>query len=358
MPSLSASFVNNRPFSEERFTGKMKTRHYTIAVFIPMEACPFRCIFCDQKKISGHVQVPTPEDVTEIIRSRLRTISDTNAIVEVGFFGGTFTGLSLQRQEAFLKAVGPFMEEGRVSGIRLSTRPDFIDRQRLDLLEKYRVTTIELGAQSMHDDVLKKAGRGHSAEDTINASRLISEYGFRLGLQMMVGLPGDTTEKVIDTARQMVGLKADDVRIYPLLVIRQTPLERLYRMGKYMPLSLNDAVNIVAKIHKIFEDAGINIIRTGLHPSEGLISGKELVAGPFHVAFKELVLTKLWHEKLEHLLRNQNAENLCVFVAPGQMNYAVGHRSANKIMLLEKYKKVKFITDNSLKERQYHVDFC
>jgi len=335
-----------------------KNKHYTIPVFVPMQACPFHCIFCDQQKITGHSDIPDANDVGAIIRERLATIPAKNNVVEVGFFGGTFTGLPLQQQEAYLEAVHPFMDNDRISGIRLSTRPDFIDRRRLELLKKNRVTTIELGAQSMDNAVLKKAGRGHSAEDTIAASRLIREYGFRLGLQMMTGLPGDTPEKALATAKQIVELKADDVRIYPLLVIRNTPLERLYLSGKYNPLPLSDAVEIVAELYEVFENAGINIIRAGLHPSEGLLTGRELLAGPFHVAFKELVLTRLWRENLEHLLQNENRRELHVFVAPGQMNYAVGHKSENKNLLLEKFEIVKFKTDPSLKNRQYYVDLC
>ena len=334
----------------------MKIKHYTIPVFIPMQACPFRCIFCDQEKISGHTKIPGPQDVAQTIRDYLTTIPKENTVVEVGFFGGTFTGLTAELQQTYLTTVQPFIETKQIQGVRLSTRPDFIDRPKLALLKKYNVTTIELGAQSMDEDVLKRSGRGHTANDTIIAATMIRENGFRLGLQMMVGLPGDNAEKSVATATKFVEMKALDVRIYPALVIKGTPLERLYNSGKFSPLGLAASVDTVAKVYRIFENANINIIRTGLHPSDGLISGEELVAGPFHVSFKELVLTKLWQEELDKLFRGGAKEWIKIFVAPGQINYAVGHQSKNKNALLAKYNRVQFKTDHSLTGRQYYVD--
>ncbi len=208
----------------------------------------------------------------------------------------------------------------------------------------------------MDEDVLKRSGRGHTANDTIIAATMIRENGFRLGLQMMVGLPGDNAEKSVATAIKFVEMKALDVRIYPALVIKDTPLERLYNSGKFTPLGLAASVDTVAKVYRIFENANVNIIRTGLHPSDGLISGEELVAGPFHVSFKELVLTKLWQEELDKLFRGVAKEWIKIFVAPGQVNYAVGYQSKNKNALLAKYNRVQFKTDHSLTGRQYYVD--
>ncbi len=335
----------------------MKIKHFTIPVFIPMQACPFRCIFCDQEKISGHTNIPGPGDVIQIIRDHLSTIPKENAVVELGFFGGTFTGMAAEVQQNYLSAVQPFVHTKQITGIRLSTRPDFIDGSKLALLKKYNVTTIELGAQSMDEDVLKRSGRGHTARDTFIAANLIRENGFRLGLQMMVGLPGDNAEKSMATAKKFVEMKALDVRIYPALVIKGTPLERFYILGKYKPISLAEAVDTVAKVYRIFENANINVIRIGLHPSDGLISGEELVAGPFHVSFRELVLTKLWHDELDKLFRAETKEGVKIFVAPGQINYAVGYQSKNKNALLAKYNSVQFKTDHSLTGRQYYVDF-
>jgi histone acetyltransferase (RNA polymerase elongator complex component) len=338
-------------------TLKMKIKHFTIPVFIPMQACPFQCIFCDQEKISGHVEVPNPGGVVQIIEKHLATIPSKSSRVEVGFFGGTFTGLPIAVQQSYLEAVQPFIKNKQVDGIRLSTRPDYIDEKILNMLKNYGVQTIELGAQSMDDEVLDKSGRGHTAEDIIRASKLINEHGFRLGLQMMVGLPGDTAGKSVATAKSFVTLNARDVRIYPALVIKDTPLERLYKLGEFSPLDLDRAVEVVAKIYRSFEEAGINIIRTGLHPSDGLLNGEELIVGPFHVSFKELVLTKLWEEELINLLTKETTETIEIFIPQGQINYAVGYQSKNKIRLLEKFKSVNFKTDQSLTGRQYYADF-
>jgi histone acetyltransferase (RNA polymerase elongator complex component) len=335
----------------------MKKKHFTIPVFIPMQACPFQCIFCDQEKISGHVEVPEPVNVVQIIEKHLATIPVKNSQIEVGFFGGTFTGLPFALQQSYLEAVQPFIRNKQVGGIRLSTRPDYIDEETLMLLGEHGVQTIELGAQSLDDEVLDKSGRGHCAQDIISASKLIVRHGFRLGLQMMVGLPGDSAEKSIATARAFVELKARDVRIYPALVIKGTPLEKLYMLGKFSPLDLDEAVEVVAMVYRIFEEAGINIIRTGLHPSDGILNGEELIAGPFHVSFKELVLTKLWKEELQTLFAMGGKERIEIFIPDGQINYAAGYKSANKNRLLKKYKSVKFKIDQSLTGRQYYADF-
>jgi len=335
----------------------MKIRHFTIPVFIPMQACPFRCIFCDQEKISGHVKSPAFEEVNQIIEKHLATIPAENSIIELGFFGGTFTGLPLHQQETYLNAAKPYIETGKISGIRLSTRPDFIDDEILLFLKKHGVKTIELGAQSMNNEVLKKSGRGHSVADTITAAELIIKNGFRLGLQMMIGLPGDTLEHSLFTAGKFVELQAKDVRIYPLVVIKGTALEKLYRTGKYIPLSLDEAVKNTSEVYKIFESAGVNIIRTGLHPSEGLLSGDDLVAGPFHVSFKELVLTQLWREILSKIQKPENSSQISISVAAKELNYAIGYQASNKNVLLEKFQKVNFKIDEILKNREYHVNF-
>ena len=334
----------------------MSEKHFTIPVFIPMEACPFRCIYCDQEKISGHVEIPAAEDVTRIIQSHLETIPG-NAEIQVGFFGGTFTGLKMETQAMYLEAVQPFIKNGNIQSIRLSTRPDFINPEILELLKNNHVGTIELGAQSMDDEVLKKSGRGHKAAKIIEAARVISTSGFRLGLQMMIGLPGDTPEKSLLTAKKFVELGAQDVRIYPLLVIKGTPLEKLYRTGKFTPLSLSAAVIRTAGIIPVFERAGVNIIRVGLHPSEGLMNRSDLVAGPFHVSFKELVLTKLWHDQLVTIPTNQQ-DDITVFIPPGQLNYAVGYEAANKKMLLKKFRRVRFMVDPQCANRNFYVDYC
>lgn len=334
----------------------MSARHFTIPVFIPMEACPFQCIYCDQEKISGHHQPPDKTAIIQTINAHLSTIPNGSTI-QVGFFGGTFTGLPIEIQEHYLRIIKPFIQNDRIKSIRLSTRPDFISDEILSLLKYHHVETIELGAQSLDDEVLRRSGRGHKAEVTRKAAGMIKDWGFRLGLQMMIGLPGDTPQKSLFTANEFVKLAADDVRIYPTLVIKSTPLEKLFLNGKFVPLSLNEAVNQTAAIVPVFEEAGVNIIRIGLHPSEGLMDKTDLVAGPFHVSFRELVMTEIWNGKLQTIQNPENFRELILKVAPGQLNFAVGHGGKNKAMLLQKFAKVRFCADQNLKNRNWHADY-
>jgi histone acetyltransferase (RNA polymerase elongator complex component) len=333
-----------------------KIRHYTIPVFIPMEACPFHCIFCDQEKISGKRAVPSETDITSIVQKHLTTIPEKNSEIEVGFFGGTFTGLSPELQEGYFKAVIPFIESGRISGIRLSTRPDFISIEILKLLKKYPVKTIELGAQSMDDEVLKRSGRGHTSGDTENASRMILEAGFKLGLQMMIGLPGDTEEKSVHTAQRIAELGATETRIYPVIVIKGTPLEKLFKEGKYNPLELEEAIRITKKVMTVFEEAGVKIIRIGLHPSEGLLNRNDYIAGPFHPSFRELVMTSVWTDRFQELLNSKKGENLEIRVNPADRNAAIGYSGKNRKLLEKLFLKVKFIADPGIKENTFHAD--
>lgn len=335
----------------------MPQRHFTIPVFIPMEACPFQCIYCNQVKISGQMQIPSAEDVQSTISKHLGTIPSQNSIVEVGFFGGTFTGLSLEAQAKYLKAVEPFIQAGKIQSIRLSTRPDFVDKTTIDLLKKYHVATIELGAQSMVDDVLRKSGRGHSAADVENAAKLIRSNDLKLGLQMMIGLPGDSPEKSVFTAKRFIELGASDVRIYPTLVIKGTPLEKLYISGKYKPLTMDEAVNTAAEVVLIFEQKNINVIRVGLHPSEGLLTGDSLVAGPFHSSFRELVNTKIWGDLLKNLPPPENQAGITVAVSAKELNFAIGYQAKNRKALEENFRHVKFKTSESLINREFYVDY-
>jgi len=332
-------------------------KHFTIPVFTPELACPFQCIYCNQENISGRYAIPDPAEARNIIERHLGTISSENSYVEVGFFGGNFTGLGILEQEKYLGIVQPYLENGSVKGIRLSTRPDYINSEIIGLLERFNVTTVELGAQSMNDDVLKRSGRGHSVQDTVKASQLIKKAGFRLGLQMMLGLPGDTKEQSITTAEKIVGLGADDTRIYPTLVIKGTKLEILYQQNKYIPLSLEMAVDWAKSAYLIMEKNNVNIIKVGLHPSEGLMDGTDLVAGPYHLSFRELVLSDIWKDEFEKISSFKKSLQVTITVPGNEFNYAIGYGGSNKKRLLKKFKKVKFKKDNSLKHRKWHADY-
>lgn len=317
-------------------------KHYNIPIFIPELACPFQCAFCNQEKISGHSLIPDDEQIIETIENHLKSFTEKDRIVELAYFGGSFTGIPYEQQEHYLSLVQAFIKKGQIQSIRLSTRPDYINDKILQLLKKYNVETIELGAQSLDDEVLKKTFRGHTVEQVEEASALIQKFGFKLGLQMMIGLPGDSLEKSIFTANKIVDLGADNTRIYPALVIRDTAMHTWFKNEKYSPLSLEEAVNWTKEILPIFENAGVNVIRVGLHPSEGLISGDELVAGPFHISFRELVLTEIWNDKLKSLLKLEQHNKLEITIPYGSLNHAIGHKAKNKKMLLIKYKFVSF----------------
>jgi len=332
----------------------MKKKHFNIPVFIPELACPFQCIYCNQRTISGQIKIPDSNEIKATIENYLQTITVPNATIELAFFGGNFTGLNQKEQIDYLDLVQPYIKEGKIAGIRLSTRPDYINKEIIEILKKYNVTTIELGAQSLDDGVLRLSKRGHTAEDAEFASKLILESGFKLGLQMMVGLPGDTLVKTKFTASRIVELSADNTRIYPTLVIKGTEFEKMYNSGLYIPLSLEDAVIWSTEVLKIFESGGVDVIKLGLHPSEGLLTGHDLVAGPFHQSFRELVLTEIWREILEPLQKKKD-QKLEIFVPPDQFNYAVGYQAKNKKLLLNNFREVIFKRANEIKKRNFKV---
>lgn len=331
-------------------------KHFTIPIFIPELACPFQCVFCDQRKISGSVKAPSLEGVHKIIQKYLTTLPDEKAHIEIGFFGGNFTGIPEADQRAYLTIAQHYIDKGCVHSIRLSTRPDYISVDVLNLLKEFTVTTIELGAQSMDEGVLIKSGRGHTAQDVIDSSKLIIQSGFNLGLQIMLGLPGDTLEKSLDTAKQIVLLKPRDIRIYPTLVIKGTELAELYKEGEYEPLSLETAVLWTKEIYRIFQEVKLNIIRVGLHPAEELTDSKSLIAGPFHQSFRELVLTELWKDRFLEKLEFTKSKSLIVYVAPQELNHAIGYSRSNLKLLEEKYEAVKIKTDQKLINYSFYAD--
>lgn len=258
-----------------------------IPIFVPHRGCPHRCAFCDQRQITGSAADMTAEKAGERIDRALAALDAERYHIEVAFYGGSFTAIDRESQDALLNAALERKKRGEVHGIRLSTRPDYIDRAILDNLKDKGVTEIELGAQSMCDDVLERNGRGHTARQTATAAALIRRYGFTLGLQMMVGLMGDTEEKSLYTARKIAELSPDFVRVYPTLVLRHTALYDAYVRGAYTPLTVARAVEVCASVLRIFNPRGIRVIRLGL-----LLSGSEarenFVAGPYHPRFREL----------------------------------------------------------------------
>ena len=309
-------------------------KQYIIPIFVPHLGCPNDCVFCNQKSISGQTKQVTKEDVKNIIEEHLKYIKKDSK-VEVAFFGGSFTGIEESKQEELLAAAYEYIKQKKVDSIRISTRPDYIDKKILKRLKKYKVKTIELGVQSANDYILKKAGRGHTFEDVVKASKLIRWYGFDLGHQMMVGLPESTTVDEINTAKQLIKLKPKMVRIYPVLVIKNTKLEKDYNEGKYKPLTVTQAVEVCKELVKLFVKKHIEVIRIGLQPTDTITNPEndksEVVAGPFHPAFRQLVESGMWYdvivEKIKQL--NTKVKEVVVTVNPADVNNVIGQRKDN-----------------------------
>ncbi len=317
-------------------------KQYIIPIFVPHLGCPNDCVFCNQKSISGQTKQVTKEDVKNIIEEHLKYIKKDSK-VEVAFFGGSFTGIEEEKQEELLSTAYEYIKQKKVDSIRISTRPDYIDKKILKRLKKYKVKTIELGVQSANDYILKKAGRGHTFEDVVKASKLIRWYGFELGHQMMVGLPESTTVDEINTAKQLIKLKPKMVRIYPVLVIKNTKLEKDYNEGKYKPLTVTQAVEVCKELVKLFVKKHIEVIRIGLQPTDTITNPdndkSEVVAGPFHPAFRQLVESGMWNdvivEKIKQL--NTKVKEVVVTVNPADLNNVIGQRKDNIKNLREVY---------------------
>lgn len=277
----------------------MSKNYYIIPVFISHQGCPHQCVFCNQDRIAGKYEEVFADDVRKTIDEYLKTINSKGATIEVSFFGGTFTAIDVNKQKELLEVAREYKEKGLIHKIRLSTRPDAILPYILGYLKEYKVDIIELGVQSLDDEVLRKSGRGHSVNDVIVASRLIKEAGFTLGHQIMPGLPGDNFEIDIETTKKSIEMKPDICRIYPSLVIKDTPMEDMYNRGDYIPYSLDEAVYISGEMLKLYTDAKIKVIRIGLQPTDTITTGKDIVDGPFHPAFRELVEGHLICETLD-----------------------------------------------------------
>ncbi len=281
----------------------------------------------------------TVEKVHQIIEAHLTTIKP-DAYVEIAFYGGSFTGIDEEMQTSFLSAADKYVREGRVSGIRLSTRPDYIDMTVLERLKKYNVEIIELGVQSLDDAVLKASCRGHTPEDVYKASALIGDYGFKLGIQTMTGLPEDDKEKDLATARKVIALKPFLVRIYPVLVIRGTPLENLMQQGLYAPQTLEDAVEVCSELLQLYTENNVNVIRIGLQPSENINENAEVAAGPFHPAFRQLVEARLAYKMMEEKIAGFGRDippEILVTTGPGNISNITGQNRENIVNLKKKY---------------------
>lgn len=325
-------------------------KHASISVFVPHLACPNDCVFCNQKRIAG-TEKPIA-DIDGFLAVACEDLSDRFDEVDIAFFGGSFTGIEEPEMRRYLSAAARAREKyKKITGIRLSTRPDYISEHILDVLEEYGVTTVELGVQSMNDAVLAASRRGHTARDTEKAVELIKKRAFSLVLQFMPGMPKDTDETIFATAEKIIAMKPDGVRIYPCVVIKDTELEDLYLRGEFEPLSVEKAADICAALIPRFEKEGIKVIRTGLHGSD-LVKTQSVVGGPFHPAFGELVYSKIYLTAALSLLEKVRPKSDTVlYVAEGKTSQMTGQKRVNLEILNKKY-GVRFSVseDGALKE--------
>lgn len=307
-------------------------KNANVSIFVPHFGCPQKCTFCNQRSITG-AQGDVIENAKNSIETAIRTLGEDSKNAEIAFFGGSFTAIDRDFMITLLSVAYEYVREGRFKGIRISTRPDKISTEILDILKAYGVSSIELGAQSMDDRVLELNRRGHNSQSVENASKLIRSYGFELGLQMMTGMYGSSDEKDIASAEKIIALKPDTVRIYPTVVIEGTELAELYRSGEYTPPTLESAVELCAGLLPMFEDKGIRVIRLGLH-SGGDVEGN-FVAGMYHPAFRELCESKIYFQNAVKMLDGKEKGEKILVVARGCTSKMVGQRKANLDLLKE-----------------------
>lgn len=322
-----------------------------IPIFVPHKGCPHDCIFCNQKKITGVSTDVTSEDARRIIEEYLPTI-DKDASVEIAFFGGSFTAIDIDIQKSLLSVAKEYVDKGLVQDIRMSTRPDCINEEILKMLKEYSTSIIELGVQSLDPNVLIDSIRGHQADVVYRSAKLIKEFGIKLGLQMMVGLPSDSEEKCIYTAKEFIKLNPDCVRIYPTLVVKETGLEKLLKNGEYKPFTLEESIKIVKKLLVLYYINDINVIRVGLQATDDIQLGKAVVDGPYHPAFRELVESEMIKDFLESIVKeNKVKKEIVVRVNKKNISKIIGNKKSNTI-----YMKNKFNLVLKVKEIDINID--
>jgi len=314
----------------------MSARESIIPVFVPHLGCPNDCVFCNQRRISGEQLPAGPETVKNAIESAAAFLP-AGGKRQLAFYGGSFTAIPTAQQEALLSVAKEYLDKGMMHSIRLSTRPDAIDHSVLDRLESYGVETVELGAQSLDDEVLTLSGRGHTAMDVENASRLIKSRGFKLILQMMTGLPGDTVQKDVATAKKIIALRPDGVRIYPTVIVRDTALYDMWQAGSYPEHSVEDAVQVCAELLPLFEAADIPVIRLGLNPTDDL-SGGDAAGGAYHPALGEMVKSRIMLRRAESVLDGiEPGAQIIIEVPRGKTSQMTGQKRGNVRYLKEKF---------------------
>ena len=334
---------------------RSQKKHAIIPIFIPHYGCGYDCVFCNQNKITGVKSIPSYEEVESKIDkwlSTLRPISEASfnyaKTVELAFYGGSFTGIPMEVQSSYLDIAKRYKELGRIDKIHLSTRPDYIDENILENLKKHSVDTIELGAQSFDDEVLMASKRGHDSKCTEKSAKLIKDYGFELGLQLMVGLPKDTLKSSIHSANEVVRLSPSLARIYPTVMLEDTELLNMYRNGEYKPLKRDEAVKRAKSIYLILEKAGITIMRVGLKSGD-IIDNSVIDSPAYHPAFRQLVESEIARDRIENLINanqdilsdnsktNESKIKVDIYSSPKWFSNMLGNKGENKEYFRNKF---------------------
>jgi histone acetyltransferase (RNA polymerase elongator complex component) len=320
---------------------RVRPKPFVVPVFIPHAGCPHRCVFCDQTRTTGRcAKFPGPQQLQADIDRFLGYRRDARRPSEIAFFGGNFLGLTPERAALLLDLGTDYVRRGIVQGVRFSTRPDTITAESLAFIARYPVTTIEIGVQSMNEGVLEISRRGHTAQDTRKAVALLRKRPWRLGLQMMTGLPGDTPSQCLDTGMQIAALAPDFVRIYPTLVLKGSPLAKWWTQGRYAPMELDPCIDLVKSLLALFLGRRIPVARMGLQPTADLNPDAGVEAGPFHPAFGELVHAALWRDALHRWLESHRptGKALEIQVHPSNLSRVRGQRNATVEWIRHEFK--------------------
>jgi len=342
-------------------TNHESTRPFIIPVFIPHAGCPHQCVFCNQRAITGNTNaVPSAEAITSQIQGFLKFKKPYHSPVQISFYGGNFLGLEENTLYQLLNTATTFVETGEVESIRFSTRPDTIRPHSLDIIQQFPIHTIEIGVQSMDDVVLERSRRGHTSLDIKTACNALRPFGYEIGMQMMIGLPGDDDSTAMKTAHSIAELLPDFVRIYPTIVLKNSQLEKWYRQGSYLPMSLEAAVTQTKKLYLLFRKHGISVIRMGLQASEELDDSATVLGGPYHPAFGHLVHAEIFLDMAiaELTSKAMPIQKAIFFVHPNSIPKMRGLKNANIRRLKDKYhiNSIELVPDASLASDTLRVE--
>ena len=334
-------------------------RPFIVPVFLPHAGCPHQCVFCNQSSITATHARLSSNDVRRQIETFFGFRHKQRRYTQIAFFGGNFFGIQTQTIKRLLTVATEYVTAGYANSIRFSTRPDTVDHQRLAAVKAFPVTTIELGVQSMDDRVLKRSNRGHTAADTVKAVQLLQEHEYEVGVQMMVGLPGDNVRRLQASARKIVRLKPDFIRIYPTVVLAGSPLATMYQKGDYVALSLEQAVRQVKDLYLYFKNENIGVIRMGLQATEAFADDSILLAGPYHPAFGHMVYCEIFLDMAITQLQSSNftAQSVRLHIHPHSVSKMRGPKNGNIKKLGETFhlKTIEIVPDASLNEDQLTV---